>query len=342
MEQTLGKRIVQNRKRLGLTQDQLAEKLGVTAQAVSKWENNQSCPDISTLPRLAEIFGISVDALLGRTPEEPVHEAEVIGREDEAEPEGIHVKKGNWEFQWDGGKLHAVAFAVLVLAVGCLTLADKIFHWEVGFWGILWPAALLVWGFAGLLRRFRFFSLGCTIFGGYFLLDNIGILPFSLGSELVFPILLVLLGVSLLVDAFRKSYRRKGSHVHVSGKGKKFSSDCTTTEDGFACSTAFGENTHWITLPRLARGSAECSFGTLTLDLSGVDSLAESCAVDVECSFGEVILQVPSRYLVDPHSSTAFASVSVQGQPDPNPAGVMRLNADVSFGEIRICYIPTV
>ena len=64
MEQTLGKRIVHHRKRLGLTQDQLAEKLGVTAQAVSKWENDQSCPDIATLPKLAQIFGITVDELL--------------------------------------------------------------------------------------------------------------------------------------------------------------------------------------------------------------------------------------------------------------------------------------
>ena len=65
MEETIGKRISSNRKRLALTQEQLAEKLGVTAQAVSKWENDQSCPDIAMLPRLAEIFSISTDELLG-------------------------------------------------------------------------------------------------------------------------------------------------------------------------------------------------------------------------------------------------------------------------------------
>jgi len=42
MEETLGKRIVSHRKRLGMTQDKLAEALGVTAQAVSKWENEVS------------------------------------------------------------------------------------------------------------------------------------------------------------------------------------------------------------------------------------------------------------------------------------------------------------
>ena len=50
MEETLGKRIMRHRKALGLTQDQLAEQLGITAQAVSKWENDQSCPDIAMLP----------------------------------------------------------------------------------------------------------------------------------------------------------------------------------------------------------------------------------------------------------------------------------------------------
>ena len=69
MDLSLGKRITKNRKRLGLTQDQLAEKLGITAQAVSKWENDLSCPDISILPKLADIFSISTDELLGRTKE---------------------------------------------------------------------------------------------------------------------------------------------------------------------------------------------------------------------------------------------------------------------------------
>ena len=54
---TIGDRIKYHRKRLGMTQEQLAERMGVSAQAVSKWENNLSCPDISVLPELAEVFG---------------------------------------------------------------------------------------------------------------------------------------------------------------------------------------------------------------------------------------------------------------------------------------------
>ena len=64
MNTTLGKRIAALRREKGLTQDELAEKLGVSPQAVSKWENDQTCPDISILPLLAKILGVSVDALL--------------------------------------------------------------------------------------------------------------------------------------------------------------------------------------------------------------------------------------------------------------------------------------
>ncbi|MBQ3016271.1 MAG: helix-turn-helix transcriptional regulator [Clostridia bacterium] len=61
---TLGKMISSLRKKKGMTQAELAEKMGVTDKAVSKWERDLSCPDISSLPKLAEIFDISVDELM--------------------------------------------------------------------------------------------------------------------------------------------------------------------------------------------------------------------------------------------------------------------------------------
>ncbi len=62
---TLGERIAYYRKSCGMTQEQLAEKCSVTAQAVSKWENDLTAPDISLLPKLAELFHVTTDELLG-------------------------------------------------------------------------------------------------------------------------------------------------------------------------------------------------------------------------------------------------------------------------------------
>lgn len=54
------------RKKLGLTQEELAKKLNVSNQTISKWELAQCCPDISLLPTLADIFNISIDELFKR------------------------------------------------------------------------------------------------------------------------------------------------------------------------------------------------------------------------------------------------------------------------------------
>ena len=70
---TIGKRIAALRREKNLKQDDLAQMLEVSPQAVSKWENDQTCPDISLLPKLAKILGVSVDELLsGKQELQPV------------------------------------------------------------------------------------------------------------------------------------------------------------------------------------------------------------------------------------------------------------------------------
>ena len=64
MQKTLGMMIVELRKSQGMTQLELAEKMGVTDKAVSKWERDLSYPDINSLPNLAEILDVSVDELM--------------------------------------------------------------------------------------------------------------------------------------------------------------------------------------------------------------------------------------------------------------------------------------
>ena len=63
----LATNISEKRKASNMTQEELAEKLGVTFQAVSKWENAKAAPDISLFPKLADIFKCSIDALFSRS-----------------------------------------------------------------------------------------------------------------------------------------------------------------------------------------------------------------------------------------------------------------------------------
>lgn len=64
MVKSIGQKIALKRKESGLTQEELAEKIGVSSQAVSKWENDLSYPDITSLPLISKILGISIDELL--------------------------------------------------------------------------------------------------------------------------------------------------------------------------------------------------------------------------------------------------------------------------------------
>ena len=325
MEHTLGKRIMAARKKLGLTQDQLAERLGVTAQAVSKWENDQSCPDITMLPKLAELFNISTDELLGRTPPPPVYEAEVVDDERDAEGNGI-------EFHWDHGRKSGIGFAILVLMVGGLMLANALFDWGATFWDILWPSALVVFGWSG---GFSFFRWACGVIGAAYLFGIIW--DRHISSELVLPIILLIFGIGLLVDALRKPKR----HFSIGRKGRHTPSKNNIQIDGerFTFDASFGEQKQLVSMNRLSRGDISTSFGEYELDLSGVEAVGEDCFVEASCSFGELTLLIPKRFRVQCDSSTSFAAVETHGQPDAAPTGTILLRASASFGEIKVRYI---
>lgn len=82
---SISERIYQERKAHGFTQEQLADQLGVSRQAVSKWESGQSLPDLERAVQLADIFEITTDELLTGT--EPVQE-EQIENEKQVESAG--------------------------------------------------------------------------------------------------------------------------------------------------------------------------------------------------------------------------------------------------------------
>ena len=336
MEETIGKRIMYHRKRLKLTQDQLAEQLGVTAQAVSKWENDQSCPDITMLPKLASIFNITTDELLGSQQKANVHIGEIV---DPDEDEDVRCDSENgFHFQYTSGRRGALVFAFFVLCVGAQMLAAALLHIDIGFWSILWPTALLFFGVYGLTKKFSFLGMGSVLFGGYFLLDHWKLLPFKLGGEIVFPVVIVLLGLGLLADAFKKQ-RKPKVRVNCNGENSKTKTNYTTGTDRFDYSASFGEDRRFVSLRELNRGCIETSFGDYTVDLSGVESVGPKCVLEAHCSFGELNILVPKRYAVQMDSSTAFAEACINGQPDADVLGTILLEAHASFGEIQVQYV---
>lgn len=106
MNETLGNNIMRLRKENDLTQEQLANGLGITYQAVSKWETGVSSPDISMLPLLADVFEVSIDELFGRAAPagQPVLPAAV---------EEVPQLSAGVELPWpdDESMLHVVLFA---------------------------------------------------------------------------------------------------------------------------------------------------------------------------------------------------------------------------------------
>ena len=105
----LGNTIMKYRKSLGLTQDQLAQRLEVTNQAVSKWETDQCCPDVQLLPHLADVLGISLDTLFGREAAAP------------------RQTKLNWE---DDGAFHIVLYCGHTLVEGHPAAGEHCFTYE--------------------------------------------------------------------------------------------------------------------------------------------------------------------------------------------------------------------
>jgi len=88
---TLSEQLLALRKSKGLTQEDLATQLGISYQAVSKWENGQSCPDIALLPRLAEIYEVTIDSLFGLAAAQTEPAAEPSSEEGP-----IYVKRLPW------------------------------------------------------------------------------------------------------------------------------------------------------------------------------------------------------------------------------------------------------
>lgn len=113
---SIGTTIKQLRRRKDLTQEQLAEYLGITSRAVSQWECDRTAPDISQLPALCHIFGVSSDVLLGidieKSKEEIsryLKEANELGNQGRGEERTALLREASKKFPRDYGIMQALA-----------------------------------------------------------------------------------------------------------------------------------------------------------------------------------------------------------------------------------------
>lgn len=132
----LADRLVALRKENNLSQEALAEKLGLSRQSISKWERAEASPDTDNLIALAEVYGITLDALLGNEDVKP----DPAETENVAEPaKRQKVKKGKKELtdKQIKGKKRVLLFPLLLIAsvavyaVGGLTIGGL-------WWSMMW------------------------------------------------------------------------------------------------------------------------------------------------------------------------------------------------------------
>lgn len=329
---TMGGRIKYHRKRLNLTQEQLAERMGVSAQAVSKWENDLSCPDISILPLLAEVFGITTDELLGK--DAAPKAAEVV--EDEPRHKDGAMTWSRETERRRGG----VLFALYILSVGGLLLAGNLLHWEISWWSILWRTAVLFLGIGGLCGGFSLFSTCLTLGGAYLLLTELGVLHFTFSWNLLLPALLLLWGVSLLLDVLLGKRRKVKQHeIHFSADHDKSERRHFGCVDGFVtCEQNFGESREAVRTTCLRGGTIETNFGNFTVDFSACEAVAADCRLDVESNFGSLTLLIPEKFAVELSRSSSLGAIEVKGDPSATPQGTIHMNTEANFGKITICY----
>ena len=119
---TLGNRLQRLRQRQGLSQDALAEKLGVSRQAVGKWERDEAVPEVEKLHGLSEPSGVSVEEVAKGEARESAPQAESQG-ESQAEAAAVQRERPVWEesLQW-GGLLGGGALLVWGLGEAALLL----------------------------------------------------------------------------------------------------------------------------------------------------------------------------------------------------------------------------
>lgn len=125
---TLGEKIKKLRKQQGLSQEALAEKVTITRQTISKWELDQSTPDLDFIAQLSDIFSVTSDYLI---------------KEDMVEPDELPYKKCQYRLSERGKRTILVLFSAAALVAICVCLICDYFTAERLSWSMISTAAIM-------------------------------------------------------------------------------------------------------------------------------------------------------------------------------------------------------
>ncbi len=336
---TIGRRIAMLRKEKGYTQEQLAEMLNISPQAVSKWENDISSPDISLIPKIAEILGVTTDELLGVTPLEP----HVVVVDTGSAHQGQKVK-GAYEFRFEGGKASAIIFGIFLLAIGAMFLLKEFgvisLSGGVTFWSIVWPIMLIGLGVSMLRESWFPVSVGCILVGAYKLLYQFAVIPeaYPLTWNMVWPLALLLIGLSIVTTSCRNKKRNRYAK-YAEGHANKEPHVVENCEDGVVhLECNFSETRHNFEEDVFRGADIEGNFGTITLDLRQCKQFSDSAYVDAEVNFGSLNVLLPPTVALNKKVDNTFAVCTVKGNPNADAPYRLTVRGSVNFGSIEIRY----
>lgn len=341
--QTLGKRIAMLRKEKGLTQEQLAEKVGVSAQAVSKWENDVSCPDITLLPLLADLLGVTVDELLGVKPIEP----HVIILDKDETPKDEAKKNRPFTWEWNKHKTSArwgtIAFCIGAILV-CLLFILRSFpqlglflnYDDVSAWDYLWPILIFTVGLISVRDHVIFGSL-FMLWGVYeFLCSTI---PAMGAYQIKWYVILLVIAVIMLVKTIlgkkRIVFNVKKDDENVDRTPQL---DVTQDDNYLDADMSFGSGVITYDGDTLRGGSIDMNFGDYKVDLRNVRTFENDCLLKIDQNFGSLTIFLPQNVRLVKSSDTSFGSFATYGEPSPDATQSIIIRADVNFGTLQVKY----
>jgi predicted membrane protein len=236
-------------------------------------------------------------------------------------------------------------FSIILIIVGLLFLAVNTGLLPTIYQPLFssWPIWLVFGGLFFLLDNSWFTGLTLLTIGTFYIIPQIGNVNPALNipenfTHLYWPALLVIAGFYFILS---KTYGHRcwaGGNFHQ--KFEKFNNTTVNCEDGFLqVNASFDSRKNIVMDPVFKGGNVECSFGEVVLDLRKTSLPEGKTLLNVNCSFGSIIIIVPSDWNVQLQGDSAFGSFAdsrYSPSYNANSGSSLIIQGKCSFGEVKL------